>query len=173
MYKLVLVIACAAIAAALTGCGSLNRKVGGPEMPESLVEFAKAMPEGRSKMSIDFGEKELLTNRWASKVYPIFPVFYWSTLGSFEQNEKFGVRTVTTFFPLFIVMRDSVYNQSGQRTKWDTFFNLALVLWYEDNMTPESSDFKTGILWIPGIGPLIGVGPEFFQFLWIPFTDFK
>lgn len=158
---------------AMSGCGSLNQKVGGPSMPASTLEYANQMQSSSSHMSITSGEKELSTDKWASKVYPVFPIFYWSTLGKFTPEPSYGVRTSTVFFPLFVLVRDSLYDGRGQRLQFETAFNMVFVIGYEDRVTPKSSDFRTGLLWIPGIGPFLGVGPEFFQFFWIPFTDFK
>lgn len=174
MRNIITLVAVSVMLLAMTGCGSLNQKVGGPEMPAQTLEFAKTMPADSSYMTITYAEKELSTNKWASKVYPIFPVFYWSTLGSFTPEPSYGVRTATILFPVFVIYRDSVYDARGQRLQLETTFNMDLVLGYEDRVTPRSTNnFKAGVLWIPGLGPFFGVGPEFFQFFWIPFTDFK
>jgi len=171
--NIIILMAGAAVLFVLAGCGSLNRKVGGPELSKPAMEFAKQMPSGDSAMSITYGEKQIFTDKWGSKAYPIFPVFYWSTLGNFTPEPSYGVRTATILFPVFVLFRDSAYDNLGQRLQFETTFNMALLIGYEDRVTPRSSEFKTGVLWIPGIGPFLGVGPEFFQFFWIPFTDFK
>lgn len=155
------------------GCGSLNQQVGGPTLSKPAMEFAGKMPSGGSTMNMTYDVNQLSTSKYATKSYPFFPVFYWSTLGNFEAEKQYGVSTSTLFFPVFYINRESIYNDLGKRQQSDTMFNLALAIGYEDHTTPKSSDFRTGILWIPGIGPLLGVGPEFFQFLWIPFTDLK
>ncbi|MFZ2657711.1 MAG: hypothetical protein WAX69_22450 [Victivallales bacterium] len=166
-------IVVAAVLLLVAGCGSLSQKVGGPQMSAPSMEFARQIPAGESNFSISCNDKELSTSRWASKAYPVFPVFYWSTLGNFNPATSYGLRTATIFFPVFVVMRDSVYDDKGLRINSEAMFNFALAIGYEDRITPTSSDFKIGLLWIPGIGPFLGAGPEFFQFLWIPFTDFK
>ncbi|HCE46668.1 MAG TPA: hypothetical protein DET40_24230 [Lentisphaeria bacterium] len=173
MKNLFLALAGAAVLVLVAGCGSLDQKVGGPQMSNPSMDFARQIPAGQSFFSISCDDKELSTSKWASRVYPIFPVFYWSTLGNFSPAPNYGLRTSTIFFPVFVVMRDSIYDDKGLRVNSETMFNFALAIGYEDNITPRSSDFKIGLLWIPGIGPFLGAGPEFFQFLWIPFTDFK
>ncbi|MFA6292254.1 MAG: hypothetical protein WC637_10755 [Victivallales bacterium] len=171
MRKIIALIVGTALLSALAGCGTLNQRVGGPEMSKPTMEFAKTIPEDSSFMCITYDGKALSTNKWSSKVYPIFPVFYWSTLGTFKPEPSYGVRTVTILFPVFVLFRDSVYDSLGKRLQYETTFNMDLVIGYEDRVTPRSSDFRTGVLWIPGIGPFLGVGPEFFQFFWIPFSD--
>ena len=171
MRNIITLVAGTAVLLVLSGCGSLNQKVGGPELSQPTMEYAKQMPADGSFMSITYGGKNLSANKWASKVYPIFPVFYWSTLGNFTPEPSYGVRTATILFPVFVLFRDSVYDSLGKRLQYETTFNMDLVIGYEDRVTPSSSDFRTGILWIPGIGPFLGVGPEFFQFFWIPFSD--
>jgi len=157
----------------LCSCGSLNQKVGGPKLSPSAIEFADKMQSSGGSFDLSYGEKYLSTSRYATKSYPIFPVFYWSTLGNFESEHYYGVSSATLFAPVFFVVRDSVYDPSGKRIQSETTFNMALAIGYEDHMTPTSSDFRVGLLWIPGIGPFLGAGPKFFQFLWIPFTDFQ
>ena len=156
-----------------SGCGSLHETVGGPQLSARALDFAGKMPSSGGSFDLSYGEKCLSSHRYATKSYPIFPVFYWSTLGNFETEKQYGVSTATLFVPVFFVMRDSVYDRAGKRLQSETVFNLALAIGYEDRQTPSSSDFRTGLLWIPGIGPFLGGGPEFFQFFWIPFTDFK
>ncbi|HBC87541.1 MAG TPA: hypothetical protein DCZ94_11345 [Lentisphaeria bacterium] len=174
MRNIFIVFAGFAVLSVFSGCGTLNQKVGGPQLTAQAMEFAKQIPADSSYMSISYEDKSASTNKWASKVYPIFPVFYWSNLGSFTPPAPdYGVRTATIIFPVFWVWRDSVYNERGERTNSEINFNMDFVLGYEDRVTPKSYDFRCGILWIPGIGPFLGVGPEFFQFFWVPFTDFK
>ncbi len=173
MCKIISAALSVAFVLLFAGCGSLSQSVGGPKMPNSAMEFAKQMPAGGSSFSITYNYNELTTKTWASKVYPVFPVIYWSTLGNFNPTPNYGVRSSTIIFPVFFVVRDSVYDEKGLRINSESRFNLAFVLGYEDKMTPKSSDFRIGLLWIPGIGPFFGAGPEFFQFLWIPFTDFR
>jgi len=173
MRNLITLMLVSAALLALSGCGSLNQKVGGPELSKETMDYAKTMSADASCMSISYGEKNLSTGKWASKVYPIFPVFYWSTLGNFTPEPSYGVRTSTILFPVFVLYRDSLYDNLGRRLQFETTFNVDFVIGYEDKVTPTSSDFKTGVLWIPGIGPFLGIGPEFFQLFWIPFTSFK
>jgi uncharacterized protein YceK len=173
MRNIITLVVGSAVLLVLSGCGSLNQKVGGPELSDPAMEYAKQLSADGSSMSMTYGEKNLSTNKWASKAYPIFPVFYWSTLGNFTPEPSYGVRTSTILFPLFVLYRDSLYDKLGKRLQFETTFNMVLIIGYEDRVTPSSSDFRTGVLWIPGIGPFLGVGPEFFQFFWIPFTDFK
>lgn len=157
----------------LSGCGSLDQHVGGPQLSQPAMAFVDQVPSSGSTMGISYGQKDFSTSKWGSAVYPVFPVFYWNTLGKFSPAPGYGVRTVTIFFPLFLVMRDSSYDPQGKRLQYDSTFNMLCVLWYEDHSTPKSSDFKAGILWIPGLGPFIGAGPEFFQFFWIPFSNYN
>ncbi len=173
MHNIINLIMGSTLMLALAGCGTLNQKVGGPELSNSAMEFAKQMPADDSSMSITYNGKELSTNKWGSKAYPIFPVFYWSTIGNFTSEPSYGVRTSTILFPVFVLFRDSLYDNLGKRLQYETTFNMVLLVGYEDRVTPRSSDFRTGVLWIPGIGPFLGLGPEFFQFFWIPFSDFK
>ena len=173
MRNIISVYTLSLILVSLTGCGTLNQRVGGPELSTTTIEYAKNIPSDNSYMHITYCEKEYSSNKWASKVYPIFPVFYWSTLGIFTPEPSYGVRTTSILFPVFVLYRDSLYDNRGQRLQLETTFNMDLVLGYEDRVTPKSYDFKTGILWLPGLGPFLGVGPEFFQLFWIPLTSYK
>ncbi|MEI6055815.1 MAG: hypothetical protein WCR55_07130 [Lentisphaerota bacterium] len=174
LHKIFFAVTVCVIIVMLSGCGSLNQKVGGPLLTDQAMQFANQIPADSNYMEISFNGKYITTNNWASKAYPIFPVFYWSNLGVFSSPPpNYGVRTATIVFPLFWVVRDSNYNERGERSNSEISFNLDFVLGYEDQMTPDSYDFNIGILWIPGIGPFLGVGPEFFQFFWVPLSSYK
>ncbi|MCX6985660.1 MAG: hypothetical protein NT118_13065 [Lentisphaerae bacterium] len=155
MRNIITLVVGTAVLLVLSGCGSLNQKVGGPELSKPAMEYANQLSADNSSMSISYGGKELSTSKWGSKLYPIFPAFYWSTIGNFTPEPSYGVRTATILFPVFVLFRDSVYDSLGQRLQYETTFNVDFVIGYEDRVTPSSSDFRTGVLWIPGIGPFL------------------
>lgn len=156
----------------LCSCGSLEHPIGGKQLSESNLAFAKTMPVDDSRMTITYDGKEMSTDQWASQVVPPFPVLYWAVFGNFDQGKHYGLRKFATFVPVFFVTRNQVFDDKGARLQSEIEVLFALTLWYKDRTTPTSADFKMGILWIPGLGPFIGVGPEYFQFFWVPFSEF-
>jgi glycerol uptake facilitator-like aquaporin len=169
---LTLVMACS-IALLMCSCGSLNQRVGGRQLTPGNIAFAKDIirTPNYAEMRMTWKGVSHYTDKWASDVMPTFPVIYWTTLGSFEEDKYFGVRKVSTFFPVFYVIRDSLYNAQGNREITGFEFNLAMVFGFENFDNYEGEGWKFGLLWIPGIGPFLGFGSSYFQFLWIPFTD--
>ncbi len=157
----------------LLGCGSLDQRVGGAKLSQRNIDFALDMvrePDWREMVMTIEGVDER-TDKWNSDVVPVVPVVYWTTLGSFKQDKAFGVRKVASVFPAFYVMRDSVYNAEGVRREGEAEFNLLFAFWYASSYTPAESGWKFGLIYLPGLGPFLGFGTGYFQFLWIPFSD--
>ncbi|MBN2643484.1 MAG: hypothetical protein JXR78_17665 [Victivallales bacterium] len=158
----------------MCSCGNLDPQyIGGKQLSDGQLEFARNMTiePNWSSMRMSFDNRRNYTDKWNSYAVPVFPVIYWTTLGSFKDDHFFGVRKAASFFPVFYLVNDSVYDAKGARLKTALDFNLALALGYEEQRTPEASEWKFGFLWIPGLGPVLGFGPSFFQFLWIPFSE--
>ena len=72
MRNIITLVAGTAVLLVLSGCGSLNQKVGGPELSKPAMEYANQLSTDSSSMSISYGGKELSTSKWGSKLYPIF-----------------------------------------------------------------------------------------------------
>ena len=157
----------------LSSCGSLNQRVGGDQLSERNIDFAKHIIQepdwSEMQMIIDGVDEE--TDKWNSSFVPAFPVLYWTTLGSFKDDKYFAVRKVATVFPAFYVMRDSLYTSDGKRSEQEFEFNMLYALWYNSHKKQKISDWKFGLIYIPGLGPFLGFGSGYFQFLWIPFSE--
>lgn len=158
----------------LCSCGNLTRtQLGGPQLSKADMDFARNMvyEPNWSRMHMEFNQESNYTDKWCSYLIPAFPVMYWTTFGSFNEEKCYGVRKVATFVPLFYVVRDGRYDSAGKRIESDFEFNLAMAIWFERVNRDNSDNWRTGLLWLPGLGPFLGFGSDFFQFLWIPFSD--
>ncbi|MBN1863750.1 MAG: hypothetical protein JW808_02490 [Victivallales bacterium] len=157
----------------LTGCGSLDQRLGGDRLSKGNIDYALDIirePDWTEMvMTIDGVDER--TDKWNSDVMPAVPVVYWTSLGSFKGDKFFGVRKVASVFPAFYLMRDSVYNAEGVRIEGEAEFNLLFSLWYASRFAPDESCWKFGLLYLPVLGPFLGFGTGYFQFLWIPFSD--
>lgn len=157
----------------LSSCGSLNQHVGGERLSETNIEFAKDMiaePDW-SPMQMTFDNVDQETDKWNSKLYPFPPVFFWTTLGSFNTNKQYGVRKVSAVFPAFYVKRDSIYTEDGLRRNDDFEFNLLFAIWFKNYVGPKRGGWKFGLIYLPVLGPFLGFGKQYFQLFWIPFSD--
>ena len=157
----------------LSSCGSLNQRVGGGQLSERNIDFAKHIihePDW-SEMTMTIDDIDEETDMWNSNLVPAFPVLYWTTLGNFKDDKYFAVRKVATVFPAFYVVRDTLYTSDGKRRDQEFEFNMLYALWYASHKKPKSSGWKCGLIYIPGLGPFLGFGSGYFQFLWIPFSD--
>lgn len=173
MKKFVLLTVAFSAVTLLCSCGSLNQHVGGEQLTPANIDFAKHIihePDW-SEMVIDIDGVDEVTDKWNSDFVPAFPVLYWTTLGSYKEDKYFGVRKVATVFPAFYVRRDSLYTADGKRRDKEFEFNMLYALWYESRQKPNNKGWKCGLLYLPGLGPFLGFGSGFFQFLWIPFSD--
>ncbi len=173
MKKILLLMSAAAAMFTMCSCGSLTQRVGGSSLTPQNLEFAKHMREepSWSNMTYTYNGETHETDKWYSRVMPFIIFWNWTTLGSFEKDQVFAVRKVAIFFPAFYMIDDSRYNAQGVRQESGLEWNLALVLGYENFHRYDTDSWKTGVVWIPGVGPCIGFGPSYFQFLWIPFSD--
>ena len=155
------------------GCGTLNQKIPNNRMTKKNIEFAETMPHwpNYESMYIDVDGVTYDTDKFASRVMPAIPVLYWSTIGSFEEDTFFVNRKVMSLIPVFYLARENVFSKQGERTISDVTFNLACAIWFNNVDSVKRSYWRAGILWLPGIGPCIGFGSDFFQFAWIPFSD--
>lgn len=158
----------------LCSCGNLNQQqLGGDKLSANNIKFAQGMiiEPNWEPMCMTFNDQKNYTDCWNSRVMPVFPVIYWTTFGNFEADSCYGLKKVASFFPLFYLVRNSVYDSRGMRKTSTTDFNLALTMGYQDSRTSDSFEWKYGLLWIPGLGPFLGFGTGYFQFLWIPFSE--
>ena len=162
-------------------CGTLNQQIGGSQLSKGNLAFARNMisePDDFD-MRLTYDGETRYTDKWASSVVPLGPILYWTTLGSFRadandedtKDSYFAVRKVDSIIPLFYLKHDSIYDRSGKRQASGLAFNLALAVGYESFSTAKSDAWRCGLVWIPGIGPFLGFGSDYFQFLWIPFSD--
>ncbi|MCF6176103.1 MAG: hypothetical protein L3J71_10090 [Victivallaceae bacterium] len=165
----------------LCSCGTLNQRVGGDRLTKKNVDFALNMIQTPDDfdMRLTYDGETHYTDKWASNVMPLIPVLYWTTLGSFREDaddedtmdKYFAVRKVATIIPVFYLVRDSLYEADGKRRETGFEFNLLCAIWYEDFENYDEEGWKFGLLWLPGLGPFFGFGSDYFQFLWIPFSD--
>lgn len=157
----------------LCSCGSLNQHVGGDRLTKTNIDFAKdivAEPDW-STMKMTFDSVDQETDKWCSEFYPFPPVFFWTTLGSFNTNKQYGTRKVGMVFPAFWVVRDSLYTEEGVRRNDNFEFNMLFAIWFNRYINSKTDGWKFGLLYIPVIGPFLGFGSHFFQLFWIPFSD--
>jgi hypothetical protein len=155
------------------GCGTLNQKISNDRMTKKNIEFAETMPQwpNYESMYMEVDGITYDTDKFASRVMPVIPVLYWSTMGSFEGNKFFVNRKVMSIVPVFYLVRENVFNKKGERYISDITFNLACVIWVNAVESETEDYWRTGLIWLPGLGPCIGFGSDFFQFAWIPFSD--
>lgn len=173
MKRLFTGLVIAGIALIISGCGTLNQKISNTRMSKENIQFAETMPHwpNYESMYMEVNDITYDTDKFASYVMPTFPFLYWSTIGSFENDTFFVNRKVQTIVPVFYLIRENVFNKQGSREMSDVTFNLACVYWINVVDSQKKSYWRTGLVWLPGVGPCIGFGSDFFQFLWIPFSD--
>ncbi|MDD3119086.1 MAG: hypothetical protein PHQ27_07905 [Victivallales bacterium] len=161
------------LALALCSCGSLTQHVGGEKLSPAALEFAHRMREEPSwpLMGKTYDGAYHETDKWYADVVPFLVFWNWTTLGSFDHDQTLVVRKVAIFFPVFYSVGDSRYNGAGIRQDTGLEWNLACVIGYENFHTRQGDRWKNGLLWIPGVGPCLGWGPGYFQFLWLPLVD--
>ena len=165
----------------LSSCGTLTQRIGGKKLSKRNIDFALDMIQTPDDfdMRLTYDGEAHYTDKWASDVMPLIPVLYWTTLGSFRgvaddedtKDKHFAVRKVATLVPLFYVIRNSLYEADGKRRETGFEFNLLCTIWYEDFENYDNEGWKFGLLWLPGLGPFVGFGSDYFQLLWIPFSD--
>jgi hypothetical protein len=166
----------------LCSCGSLNQRIGGERLTKENIKFAHDMvsvPDDWD-MRMTYNGITRYTDKWASDAMPVVPVVYWTTVGSFREvaddedtkDKYFAVRKVASIVPAFYLIRDSLYKNSGERFETGLEFNLLFAIWYEEFENDDVQDWKFGLLWLPEIGPFLGFGSDYFQFIWIPFSEF-
>lgn len=165
----------------LCSCGTLTQRIGGDRLTKKNIDFALDMIQTPDDfdMRLTFDGEVHYTDKWASEVMPLIPVLYWTTLGSFREDaddedtkdKYFAVRKVATIVPVFYLIRDSLYEADGKRRETGFEFNLLCAIWYEDFENYDGEGWKFGLVWFPGLGPFLGFGSDYFQFLWIPFSD--
>ena len=160
-------------AVALCSCGSLTQHVGGDRLSPETLQFAHQMREepSWSTMGKTYDGVYHETDQWYAEVIPFIIFWNWTALGNFDHDKTFVVRKVSIFFPAYYAISDSRYNANGLRVESGLEWNLALVIGYENFHTHAGDGWKNGILWIPAVGPCIGWGSNYFQFLWIPFSE--
>jgi len=173
MNKIIAVVLGTVMALVLTSCGSLTQHIEGENLTPQTIEFAKAMRSEPSwtKMYMTYDGVRHDTDKWYSNVMPFLIFVNWTTLGSFEKDRRFAVRKFAMLFPAFYILRDSLYDQTGKRLNSGMEWNLAIVMGYENYHSYPGDSWKFGFAWIPGVGPCLGFGPSYFQFLWIPFSE--
>ena len=79
----------------LCSCGNLTRtQIGGPELSKADMAFARNMVHepNWSQMHMEFNQQSNYTDKWCSYLIPAFPVMYWTTFGSFNEEKSYGVR---------------------------------------------------------------------------------
>ena len=173
MKRLFSVFSASVVVVLLCSCGSLNQHVGGAQLTKNNIDFARDIirePDWREMVYPIYGVDET-TDKWASDFVPAVPVIYWTTLGCFKDDQFFAVRKVASVFPAFYVVRDSLYTADGARREGETEFNMLFAIWYSSHHKPDSSGWKFGLVYLPVLGPFLGFGKNYFQFLWIPFSD--
>ena len=165
----------------LCSCGTLTQHIGGDHLSKKNIDFALDMihtPDDFD-MRLTYDGETHYTDKWASDVMPLILINYWTTLGSFRavaddedtKDSHFVVRKVATVFPVFYLIRNSLYEENGQRRETGIEFNLLCAIWYEDFENYDKEGWKFGLLWLPALGPFIGFGSDYFQLLWIPFSE--
>jgi hypothetical protein len=155
------------------GCGTLTRKFPNDTLRKDDILYAETLPHwpNYDEMTIEIDDVDYSTDKSASKVMPIIPVLYWTTVGSFENDTFFASRKVMSLIPVFYVCRENAFKKTGERFFDDFTFNLACVFWFNSVKSSKEDIWRTGIVWLPGVGPCIGFGSGYFQFLWIPLSD--